>query len=257
MRSIVVTQVDDQIHDLSLFLNFPELRHLDLYDGSFGADLSTLRRLPHLTSLSLPGLKEVTDFTPLMSQPSLKSLHITGCRNLENLEAIQHLTNLKSLTLGGASLTEGSIEMIAKLWPRLTLLQIIDAPWLTSIAPIATLPLEIITINGCDNLGDIDPIARLSRVKKLFLFDNKFIDLRPVGTLGRLAKINLGGTGRKIDLSPLASLPQLKSIYLLNVSEDTDLSALGTMRNSTITIDGCRSIRGISRLHRSVRVDWQ
>lgn len=257
LRSISFIGVDDPIRDLSPFLDFPKLRELKLYNGRFESDLSFLRHLPQLSSLALPDLDDVTDFTSLLSQSSLRSLYLTKCKNLKSLEPIRHLSSLRYLTLGAASLSPGSIEEIARRWPRLRMLQLMDAPWLTSIEPITALPLEIITLNECGNLADINPIAQLDRLGTLFFFDNQSTDLRPLSALGRLAEVRLGGSGRTIDLSPLANLPKLKSIYLRNVSEDTDLSPLSKVRNVTITIAACKSIRGMGRLHRSVRVDWQ
>ena len=257
LNSISFIGVDDPIRDLSQFFDFPELRNLNLYNGKFESDLSFLQHLPQLNSLGLPDLDAVTDFTPLLSQSSLKNLYITRGINLRSLEPIRHLSSLRSLTLGATSLTPGSIEEIAWRWPSLTMLQLMGAPWLTSIAPIVALPLKVMTLNECENLADINPIAQLHRISTLFFFDNQTIDLSPISGLGRLAAINLGGSGRNIDLSPLANLSKLKSIYLRDASEDTDLSPLSKIRNATITIANCRSIRGIGKLHRSVRIDWQ
>ena len=163
-----------------------------VHASKFPVDLSFLPRLPKLKRLALPDLGEEADFGYLRSQPALKYIYLTGCSNLKSLDPLRPLTNLRSLSLGSSMLPSGSIEEVVRTWPRLEELQLMGAEWVTSVTSIAGLPLKGLTLNQCPNLDSISPIAKLDRLRWLYLFSTPFRDLGPLKALSNLRIVSLG-----------------------------------------------------------------
>jgi hypothetical protein len=257
LREIFVYHLDGPVEDVSPLFDLPQLRSFGVYDGHFTSDLNFITRLPKLKTLALPALSEVEDFSPLSSQPALKQLYLYGCKNLNSLDALCPLTMLKGLTLRAASLPGDSLSEIVRTWPGLDALQLMDADWLTSLAPVAVLPLEILSMTGCPRLTDIKPVAQLHGLEWLSLTRIPVTDLDPISSLRKLKTLALGGHGHVLDLTPVARLPKIRQIFLTEISEETDLTPLSKTRDLNIVLDEGQRVRGIDRLHRSTRIEWE
>ncbi len=122
---------------------------------------------------------------------------------------------------------------------------------------MTALPLEVLSIK-CPQLTDITPIARLPRLRWLYIGGSPFPDLRPVTALTRLQFLNISRHGYPLtlDLTPIAQLPALRHLSLYDVPGDTDLTPLGKMRNLTISMQEGQHVQGMQNLHHSTRIQW-
>ena len=197
------------------------------------------------------------DFTPLSSQPALGYLYLYDCKNLKNIDALHPLASLKGLTLKAASLPTGTLSEIVRAWPGLDMLQLVEADWVTDLAPITALPLEVLTMSACPRLTDITPVAHLSRLTWLSVSETPFSDLTPISSLSGLNTLRLGGRDQLLDLAPASRLPKLRRLFLHDVPEDTDLSPLAKSRNLTIVLNEGQRVQGTDGLHRSTRIEWE
>jgi hypothetical protein len=257
LRDVQIMHLDGPAGSAQPLLALPALRKFAVYGGRLTSDLSFLTRLPQLTTLALPDLDETEDFTPLHSQPGLRDLILYGCGNLTDFEILRPFTALRRLGLFGASLPAGTISEIVNTWPQLRNLELVNADWVTSIAPVTALPLEVLSVE-CPQLTDITPIARLPRLRWLYIGGSPFPDLSPVTALTQLKVLNISRHGYPLtlDLTPIAQLPALLRLSLYDVPGDTDLTPLAKMRNLTISMQEGQHIQGMQNLHHSTRIQW-
>lgn len=255
LQKVNLNHLEGQVDDISPLLAMPKLREFAVHSGQFTSDLRFVTRLTKLSVLGLPGLTEVDDFTPLTSLPTLKYLFLYNCKNLTSIDALRPLTVLRGLSLRGASLPAHSLNEIVTMWPRLMHLEMMEGDWFSSLAPVAVLPLEVLTATACPGLTDIAPVARLRGLRWLSLFKSPVSDLRPIAGLSRLRTLLLGGHDQAVDLAPIGSLPRLRRLGLYDTAEGTDLTPLAGMRNLTIAIFEGQHVRGIEHLHRSTRIE--
>jgi hypothetical protein len=163
---------------------------------------------------------------------------------------------LRHLGLDGASLPPSAISEIVNTWPDLRLLELYNADWINSLAPIATLPLRLLVVSGRHPSTDIAPIARLGDLRALYL-GIPVSDLKPITALQKLEYLVLEGTDHAIDLTPIAALTGLRELSLYDAPEDIDLAPLAMMRGLKIILNEGQHVQGIGSLHQSARIEWR
>ena len=188
-----------------------------------------------LESLGLTGLYRIgtPDYEKIALMSGLKELELYMCNRLESLACLGDLSKLRSLTLTYANLTDG-IREIANSCPELLVLHLVGAEWITSLGPLAALPLREVIIDTCPRLTDLMPLADLEHLEFLEIRKSDVADLSPLKQSRELAFLSLRDNQHIEDLSPLADIPKLR--YL------------------TLTLSD--RYRGLDRLEGRVRLDW-
>lgn len=89
---------------------------------------------------------------------------------------------------------------------------------------------------GADGLSDLTPIANLTNIETLVLFNHNISDITPLGSLVNLRTLRLE-VNRIEDISPLANLRMLESIQINHnrISDLRPLSGLTNLRTLWIT----------------------
>jgi len=75
-------------------------------------------------------------------------------------------------------------------------------------------------------VSDVSPLAELTKLKQLYLYNTQVSDVRPLAKLSKLEVLDLNGT-QVSDVSPLAKLTNLEMLYL----RDT--------KNARLHVSGC------------------
>jgi hypothetical protein len=164
-----VRMVSEQRTSLpEIFEHLPDLRELDLSSNRLAILPESLWRAIHLTALDL-------SFNPLTALPegiahmkALNSLSLRGC-SLEALpDALAGAKNLTRLTLTECEKldVDAALLVIGRL-PKLKELSLPLSRSLTSLAPLAQLPLKSLLLNGASVLHPSRLPAGLSQLQKL------------------------------------------------------------------------------------------
>ncbi|WP_052424259.1 NACHT domain-containing protein [Nonomuraea candida] len=210
-------------HDLTPLLAHREsLKELVLTFVPAGADLGVVSRLGalegltvigaeaigflagmrSLTSVALADVPRISDFTVLGDLPGLRTLAITDAPALTAWECLPPLDGLESLTLTGTPLAASAGEIVRR------------GPGLRDL-----------DLGGCDDVEELDALARLD-LTRLALWDVPGLeDLSPLSRCHALGSLHLGGTAVR-DLSPLADLPSLGQLWLTDYVPGLDLAPL-------------------------------
>jgi hypothetical protein len=256
LREVGLWKMTGILEDVTPVLSLPRLRRLTLNAKRSTLDLGFICGLPKLDVLQISVDKGLNDFTPLLAQTSLRTLRLWSCCSLSNLDVLCQLTALTVLMLEQSSLGEDGLRLIAANFPRLRKLDVEDSDWVTDIAPIVDLPLEVLVLNDCRRLTKIGPIGRIQHLNFLALHGTPIADLSPIEGLDKLRTLILGGCEENSDLTPLRRLSKLHELRLLDVPERTDVSPLMNLRNLMITMYEGQRVRGLDRLHRTTRIRW-
>lgn len=184
---------------------FPGLEILYIDSGNL-TDIRPIVGLSKLRSLTLEGLPAVTDFSPLGAMESLEELSL-DCENLKVPDFLKGMKNLKSLKLFSGSMI--------------------------SLDELGNVPaLEILVIDGCDDLKNMDAVTGLTGLKALSLelpYDCKEPDLSRLGGLEKLELSRFEDCGFVGKLTNLSEL----TMKMCSVSPDIDLSALTKLKSLT------------------------
>ena len=107
----------------------------------------------------------------------------------------------------------GQLERLGLNRSRISDLSNIGSDWLLSLNLI-----------DCEQVVDLNPLARFSRLQKLFLRGTNVSVVSALASLKNLEDLDLGFTNVS-DISPLANHPELESLNLVD-TEVRDLSPL-------------------------------
>ncbi|HEY9472594.1 MAG TPA: hypothetical protein VIS06_01955, partial [Mycobacteriales bacterium] len=156
------------------------LEELHLWPDTPISGLDFVARLSRLEQLGLGNLSGVRDFTPISTLRGLTSLTVGEC--VLPVSALGPLHRLTQLTFADA-FAEGGLAALTEVRPELTRL----AAW------------------RCDQVDDLSPLARLTRLRELDLRLCAHVNsLEPLRNLANLAEIDLSGARPGLDVSPLA-----------------------------------------------------
>ena len=158
--------------------------------------------------MQLDGLTEIRDFSPLATLKSLTHLWIRGC--VLPVSVLRPLRCLESITFYQA-FPEGGLPALGEARPDLTELML----W------------------QCDEMHDLSPLRRLTRLRELALpCCSRVGDLKPLCDLSDLALLDLRGCQSGLNLSPLAG------------------------RRLALWLDKGQQVSGLNTLGPDVRVEW-
>jgi Leucine-rich repeat (LRR) protein/pimeloyl-ACP methyl ester carboxylesterase len=219
--------------DVSAIGNMPDLRSLTISGSRSTLNLGFLSRLARLEELLLDG--RLVPALRGVANEHLGTLHIqggwgdqTGGLDLGALSGFAHLSRLDVYTSRPLN-----IQPLGKL-QDLSDLEIMGMP--ASIAELNTL----IPVAGLDVVRQLGGLRRLVLAHAVlpdlgFLSDTKLdslqlnfsplADLRIVGTLGSLTKLDIAGTGI-VEITPLLNLPHLTTLGIQGTPARSDVVAL-------------------------------
>lgn len=211
--------IDPRLTDLSFVEQLQDLRALHV--SAFGkvkrgANLRALPRLERFTTMDwLPGMESLFECT------GLKRLGLSKFRGTLTSAALARLSGLESLWLAGIPLA----ELLA--FSRLGQLQALTISGNKALASIAGLEgahrLKSVTFEYCPNFHSLAPLASLSNLEKLWLYDCGEIDsLIPLEHCTRLTEITITGNTRIVDgsLDVIKSLPALTTVCIVPHARD-------------------------------------
>ncbi len=126
------------------------------------------------------------------------------------------------------TMSQSDLELLVELLPNLEWLTLADDNEITDLAPIAKLTkLKTLDLYGCPDLSDLGPLSGLAELRWLRIAGTKSLnDLTPIASLPNLDSLDFNSSDGLIDVSPLATLPSLKKLGLAYCREITDVSAL-------------------------------
>ena len=91
--------------------------------------------------------------------------------------------------------------------------------------------LDTLNLGGNKKISDWSPLASLTKLENLSLYDNSITALSPLASLTKLERLDL--TNNKIsDLRPLTSLTKLEGLFMY-ANKISDLSPLASLTNLT------------------------
>lgn len=225
----------------------------DLYcSGKYIADLGGIENLTSLTTLYL-NHNDIIDIAPLAGLTGLTQLYL-GTNSITNVSALASLTNLKELHLYGNQISDiSSLTGLNKLTELfLSNNKLTTVPDLSGLTSLTKLYLGGISNNISDisglagmsaNLTDLDlsfnsisdiaPLANLTGLTTLRLYDNEIITVPNLSGLTNLTYLSMGSNQIE-DVSGLADMTNLATLYLdSNNITDSDLATLSGLTGLT------------------------
>lgn len=126
------------------------------------------------------------------------------------------------------TMSQSDLELLVKLLPNLEWLTLADDNEITDLTPIAKLTkLKTLDLYGCADLSDLKPLSGLTDLTWLRIAGTQSLnDLSPLVSLTKLDWLDFNTCKGLADVSPLAKLPSLKTLGLAYCREVTDVSAL-------------------------------
>ena len=214
------------VSDLAPLANMTDLQHLDLKNNQI-QDISALANLTKLTALTLwnrgtdrlvppiPwGNNQIRDIGPLANMTEMEYLYL-DYNLISDLTPLANMTKLVTLELEGNYVSD-----ISPLpFGRMSALRSLNLTWngqIRDISPLARAPqrtLETLFL-GRNQISDISPLAGLTALKWLHLYENKKIrDISALTGLTALERLYLHDNEIR-DISPLTGLTALERLYL-------------------------------------------
>ncbi len=195
---------NDEMRDFSPLSNLTKLELLKIRDSNF-TDSSFLKRLTNLRELQFYRV-DVTDISVLANLTKLEVL--TLVIGVSDLSSLKNLTNLTSLNIiGGRGGRITNIEAFRNL---------------TNLTN-----LELRFNRNNTHVSDISPLARMTKLERLMIFESNLTDISPLKNLTKLEILELH-ENNITDISSLASLNNLRILNLNhnNISDVFPLSKL-------------------------------
>ena len=109
--------------------------------------------------------------------------------------------------------------------------------------------MKITSLTLCCKLNDLTPLAGLTQLRDLYIFNNQISDLTPLASLTQLETLDIFNN-QISDLTPLASLTQLETLDIANnqISDLTPLAGLTELRFLHMVNNQIRSLAGLENL---------
>jgi Leucine-rich repeat (LRR) protein len=213
---------------------------LSLYCFQWTPDLRVLSSLQNLEWLDIDSSLGILDLAPLEKLSNLKGLRISNS-SLENFETLRQLSNLVTLVLQ-------RVGGVVNLRP------------FSRLRKLSTLSLRGSFVTELD----LEPLERLTELSYLDLGNLGLSARRPpaniettMGSLVKLAYLDLSGTGQYSDLQFLSQLSSLRTL-IMNRCSITDLSSLPPLgnleylslaENQIESLGSITSLSGLKRLN--------
>ncbi|WP_051468260.1 NACHT domain-containing protein [Actinomadura oligospora] len=239
-------------------------------------DPRRLPEMPNLTRLTLGATIEVRSVEFLDLMPAVRDLRLWNCVPLEDFSPLQRFEPMRTLVLHNAQRlsSAGQLPSLAKTEvlglgnlksrevlchalssaPNLETLYLPALPWADVPALVPDLPLDYLELDGCEQIQDFSPLARLKQLTQLSLSDTQVSDLDWARGLDALEIIHLSRCPDLGDLSPLAHLPRLRELYLLgNTDQPLDLTPFASTRGLNIYVTVGQALIGEAPLGRRLK----
>jgi hypothetical protein len=229
---------------LDALADLPALTDLAIVGGA-GIDLAVLAGLPHLRRLSLYGCSVTAGAADLSGTaltridlghvPGLAALRVPPTLHRLEVEALPDLSHVDGL--GAGRLTDLSIVDA----PAVTTLPELPAsvrrvrlgcPQLTSVAPLAGIPLDTLDLTGCAALESLDGVVAAGTELSL-AGCRRLTDLAPLESAAALRVLDLRDARAVADLAPLDALPELAVIAVHGTATRPDTVPAGLLAACT------------------------
>ena len=174
------TLTGSEITSLLSISGLSNLEKLTIKDTnvSIVSDLSRLKKLKTLLFDFNPELKNLSGIADL---ENLESLGIRNCKGLSDLSHISDLKKLLNVQINDSGIT--SVKGIKNL-PVLKNINLNDNPRLESIDEISRISsLEIVTLNGCQNIKSLLPLTKLTNLSFLRVDKHNLQNIEGVSSL--------------------------------------------------------------------------
>ena len=185
-------------------------------------DVITAEEMATLTQFE--ALKaEIQDLTGLQYATHLEVLKING-NPISDLSPLTKLTNLKELNIEWTDVND--LSPLAKLEKLQRLDVWNNESTIANLLPLANLTnLRHLNVSGSNKLIDITPLANLTKLYSLRLYNNAIADITPLAKLTDLTFLTMERNPVS-DLSPLTNLTKLRFLSLANHATITDITPL-------------------------------
>ncbi|KNC85187.1 hypothetical protein, variant [Sphaeroforma arctica JP610] len=227
------------------------LTRLDLSDSCSIVEVDALAQLPQMKELKLRGLCFMRTIAALSALVNLELLDLGHCHSLGDVDAISKLPNLKRLSLRNCLALE-AIPHIAM--PPLVYLDLQGCTRIMDLDPLVdckdTLQtlvisqlqvtrteamvhlcaLEVLEMNGCSMISDMQDIAKVETLRRLSCKSSKLWDIAPLANLRALTHLDLSSSTYILDISTIHHLTNLEYLNLSgNRHAVTDIGALSSL----------------------------
>ncbi|HVA48599.1 MAG TPA: hypothetical protein VNH11_19695 [Pirellulales bacterium] len=231
LANVVIVSIEDSTFErLWKVSAMSALASLTVTKGQL-RDIGGLVDAQRLRYLNLEGNKHSLDLSPLARLTDLRKLDISAFESPYDLAPLRASPRLAELRATYCNwLTSADLVRLAGA-PKLTSLSLDACDKLDDVAPLAKLAtLESLSLNWCSEISNIRPIEKLGELRSLGLSGCDGIrDFRPIGRLKRLVNLTLDMTELR-DVSFVRALPDLRYIDVSQCWELGDISPLVGLR---------------------------
>lgn len=113
----------NDLTDISLIGNMPELQVLILADNPRLCDISALAGLTELHYLELFLCKDIEDFSPLYELTKMQDMNLSYCRNLEDIGFIDNMPDFRMGWFRDTHVTREQANHYTELMPEVTIVR--------------------------------------------------------------------------------------------------------------------------------------
>ena len=201
-----------KIHDLSPIGGLVQLKSLCLDYGAKDGLGFPLRSLPHLERLYLG--EKIADEEQVFSLRNLRRLGLTKYPAKQSSYEFSNLVNLEYLSVAESGLSEIEGLRNIKNISDIHLLRLKHLVSLKGLEGSSTM-LRKIRIEGCPNVGQLEPIGGAIGLEELYLYDcGNIPSLALISGLANLRVLAIGGNTNIVDgkVGFLKQMPSLRDL---------------------------------------------
>ncbi|MGI5233346.1 NACHT domain-containing protein [Actinoallomurus sp. CA-142502] len=230
--------------------------------------------LERLRSLSV-NVTDITELDAIAGQEALVSLALSGVRADHGLGFLAAMERLESLTLDAPIGTDRlrplrrlkhltlvnvkerpSLRDLAETLPDLEALQLVNCGQVGDVAALAGMArLTTLNLSVAKGLTSVAPLAGLTGLRNLVLWNTDVADLAPLAGMSRLQSLGVAGCQNIRDLTPLAGLTRLDELQLNGIAHPLDVTPLRGIPNLRLTVHGHQTLLGLHELGRGTKVE--
>ena len=177
---------------------------------------------------------------------------ILELKEVENLGVLLTINHLPIFIRVYNDAPEENTNQIAKLYPTLRIVDLYGNDLIKNLSGIALcLNLEILGVNGCDELSNLSALSNFSKLNFLSLSVlPKLHDYRPVSKLTNLKELKI--IADLTDLHFISNLTSLNTL-ILSLDEIENINPISNLTNLTdleLYIPQASDLKSVSALHR-------
>jgi hypothetical protein len=248
---VLTIQLDSPADGMSVITQLEKLDNLSLAIPL--TDIDFVDGMCQVGYLGISDLSQVRNFGPLRGQGKLKNLSLTRANHLTDLSDLPALDKIAGLYITQSSLSCGLAELVAAA-PAVHSLSLQGSAWLDNLSALSGLSLNWLTLWGCTNLLNFDPIATQNQLAYLDLEGTKVSDLNPLSDLRKLSTLWLKDCTEIDNLGPLEDLP-LRRLFIQGVMPGIDLAPIKKNRRLILTVGPEQEIRNRESFEGRIQVD--